>query len=163
MDGDAVLAKGALKTRTLKRGIQVNQDLPLEPTGTIAISITALDFGKIGMFRYFIEAATHFPYGRKRQQKFSSVKFSSNSAHRISLDKPSEHHEIASPLPDKHSFLRTTNEDHHGDSRRKRIRDYKEHEIKRDLPAIASGTYGIVYKGTVKVCHSWPISNAMDV
>lgn len=34
---------------------------------------------------------------------------------------------------------------------KKRLRDYKEGEIKRDLPAVAQGTYGIVYKGTVKV------------
>lgn len=32
------------------------------------------------------------------------------------------------------------------------IREYKVSEITRTLPHIASGTYGIVYKGKVKVC-----------
>jgi hypothetical protein len=131
MDGTTVLTKTQIRTKPLLRGIRDEQFIDMEPRGRLHIILTAMDFGKIG--------TTLTPC--------NSLLFRINA----DLDKPTiKPIDVLDPLPSE-DLLRTDGLSAFNAGTKKRLRDYKDGEIKRELPAIAQGTYGIVYKGTVKI------------
>lgn len=67
---------------------------------------------------------------------------------------------LTAPVPAPHdAYLQTSAPSlSQNNNRVKKLRDYKPSEITRELPAVAAGSFGIVYKGKVKVAFSTYIS-----